>query len=140
MSAFGELASKIFGHRKPAASAAPAPAPRPAAGAAAPTPAAAPKAPAMPAPDAERAEDVLEQLAAQSSEKLDWRHSIVDLMKLVKMDSSLAKRQALAKELGYTGDMDDSAKMNVWLHAKVMENLAQQGGQVAGNLLNKPAS
>jgi hypothetical protein len=92
----------------------------------------------MPAPDAERAEDVLEQLAAQSSQKLDWQHSIVDLMKLVKMDSSLAKRQALAKELGYTGDMNDSAKMNVWLHGKVMENLAQQGGQVAGNLLNPP--
>ncbi len=53
--------------------------------------------------------------------------------------AAVAKRQELAKELGYTGDMNDSAKMNVWLHAKVMENLAQQGGQVAGNLLNPPA-
>ena len=134
MSVFGELASKFFGNRKTAAPAAPAAA-RPAPNAAASTP----RAPAMPAPDAERAEDVLEQLAAKSSQKLDWRHSIVDLMKLVKMDSSLAKRQELARELGYTGDMNDSAKMNVWLHAKVMENLAQQGGQVAANLLNKPA-
>jgi hypothetical protein len=56
-------------------------------------------------------------------------------MKLVHMDSSLAKRQELAKELGYTGDMNDSASMNVWLHKKVMENLAQDNGGVAANLL-----
>ena len=94
----------------------------------------------MAAPNSQRAEDILEQLAAENTQKLDWRHSIVDLMKLVHMDSSLAKRQELAKELGYTGDMNDSAKMNVWLHQKVMENLAQNGGQVAANLTNKPTA
>ena len=90
----------------------------------------------MAAPDAGRAEQVLEQLAAKNPQKLDWRHSIVDLMKLVHIDSSLANRQQLAKELGYTGDMNDSATMNVWLHEQVMNNLAQNGGGVAANLLN----
>ena len=140
MSVFGELASKIFGHGK-AAAAAPAAAPgAPAASAPAASTPAASSAPAMAAPSAERAEDILEQLAAQSPQKLDWRNSIVDLMKLVHMDSSLAKRQELAKELGYTGDMNDSAKMNVWLHEKVMTNLAQNGGQVAANLMNQPTT
>jgi len=142
MSVFGELASKIFGHGKTAA-AAPAAAPSaPAAASAASAPAASSvsSAPVMAAPNAERAEDILEQLAAQSSEKLDWRNSIVDLMKLVHMDSSLAKRKELAKELGYTGDMNDSASMNIWLHEKVMANLAQDGGQVAANLQNKPTA
>jgi len=133
MSVFGELVSKIFSHGKAAAPAS-TPAPTAAAAPAAPKAAAAPT---MAAANSERAEDILEQLAAQSSQKLDWRNSIVDLMKLVHMDSSLAKRQELAKELGYTGDMNDSAKMNVWLHQKVMENLAQDNGQVAANLLNK---
>jgi 3-oxoacyl-ACP reductase-like protein len=134
MSVFGELASKIFGHGK---SAAPAPAAAPSAPAASAPAASAPaaSAPVMAAPNAERAEDILEQLAAQNPQKLDWRNSIVDLMKLVHMDSSLAKRQELAKELGYTGDMNDSASMNVWLHKKVMENLAQDNGGVAANLL-----
>ena len=77
-------------------------------------------------------------MAKRNPEKLDWKKSIVDLMKLVGMDSSLSARKELAKELDYGGDMDDSAKMNVWLHGKVMDNLAQQGGQVAGNLLNPP--
>ena len=132
MSVFGELVSKIFGHPN----AAPAPAAATSASAAAPAAApSAPSAPAMAASDSRRAEDVLEQLAAQSPQKLDWRNSIVDLMKLVHMDSSLAKRQELAKELGYTGDMNDSATMNVWLHKKVMENLAQDNGGVAANLL-----
>ena len=74
-------------------------------------------------------------MAAKNSEKLDWKKSIVDLMKLVGMDSSLSERKELAKELGYTGDMNDSAKMNVWLHKQVLHKLAENGGKVPQNLL-----
>jgi hypothetical protein len=77
---------------------------------------------------------VLETMAAGTSQKLDWRNSIVDLMKLVGIDSSLANRKALAQELGYTGDMNDSAAMNVWLHKEVMRQLAENGGHVPSNL------
>lgn len=69
-----------------------------------------------------------------SDEDLDWRKSIVDLMKLLKIDSSLTARKSLAKELGYTGDMQDSAKMNIWLHKQVMTKLAENGGNVPANL------
>lgn len=65
----------------------------------------------------------LDQQAAVSSERLDWRNSIVDLMKLVNMDSSLESRKSLAQELGYSGTLDGSAEMNTWLHQKVMERL-----------------
>lgn len=81
-------------------------------------------------------EAVLNGMAAKNSEKLDWKHSIVDLMKLVGMESSLAERKELAKELGYTGDMNDSAKMNMWLHKEVMKKLAANGGKVPANLLD----
>jgi len=77
---------------------------------------------------------VLETMAAGTSQKLDWRNSIVDLMKLVGIDSSLANRKALAQELGFTGDMNDSAAMNVWLHKEVMRRLAENGGHVPANL------
>ena len=77
---------------------------------------------------------VLETMAAGTPQKLDWRNSIVDLMKLVGIDSSLANRKALAQELGYTGDMNDSATMNVWLHKQVMRKLAENGGHVPANL------
>jgi hypothetical protein len=77
---------------------------------------------------------VLETMAAGTSQKLDWRNSIVDLMKLVGSDSSLANRKALAQELGFTGDMNDSAAMNVWLHKEVMRKLAENGGHVPSNL------
>ena len=77
---------------------------------------------------------VLETMAAGTSQKLDWRNSIVDLMKLVGIDSSLANRKALAQELGYTGDMNDRAAMNVWLHKEVMRRLAENGGHVPSNL------
>jgi len=79
-------------------------------------------------------EPVLDGLAAQSDQKLNWRTSIVDLMKLLDIDSSLQNRKALAKELGYTGDMDDSASMNIWLHKQVMTRVAQNGGKVPANL------
>jgi hypothetical protein len=82
-------------------------------------------------------EKVLTDLAAKNPEKLDWRKSIVDIMKLLGMDSSLKHRQELAKELGYTGDMNDSAKMNIWLHAQVMQKLAANGGKVPADMLAK---
>jgi hypothetical protein len=79
-------------------------------------------------------EAVLNKLASQSSEKLDWRKSIVDLMKLLKLDSSLSARQQLAKELHYSGDTKDSAAMNIWLHKQVMIKLAENGGKVPDDL------
>jgi hypothetical protein len=79
---------------------------------------------------------VLTKLTAQQSEKLDWRTSIVDLMKVLKLDSSLRARKQLAQELGYTGDINDSAAMNVWLHKQVMQKLAQNGGRVPNALLH----
>ena len=79
---------------------------------------------------------VLNDLASKNTEKLDWKKSIVDLMKLVGMDSSLAARKELASELGYTGDKNDSATMNVWLHKQVLKKLAENGGKVPQNLLD----
>ena len=79
-------------------------------------------------------EKVVSDLAAMKKEKLDWRKSIVDLMKVLDLDSSLKARQALAKELNYTGDMNDSAKMNIWLHKQVMNKLAANGGKVPADL------
>ena len=69
----------------------------------------------------------LDHLAKDNSEKLDWRNSIVDLMKLTNQDSSLENRKALAKELGYSGSLDGSADMNIWLHAQVMKKLSHGG-------------
>ena len=76
----------------------------------------------------------LDQALKQKKEKLDWRHSIVDLMKLLDLDSSLSARKELAKELNYTGDTNDSAKMNMWLHKQVMAKLAANGGKVPAEL------
>ncbi len=76
----------------------------------------------------------MDNLAAQSSERLDWRKSIVDLMKLINLDSSLAARKELAQELSYSGDMGDSASMNIWLHRQVMIKLAENGGKVPDEL------
>lgn len=79
---------------------------------------------------------ILDKLASESNEKLDWKHSIVDMMKLVNMDSSLASRKELAKELNYSGDMNDSAAMNMWLHKEVIKKLAANGGRVPADLLD----
>jgi hypothetical protein len=79
---------------------------------------------------------VLTKLSAQQKEKLDWRRSIVDLMKLLKLDSSLSARKELAHELGYKGDTSETATMNVWLHKQVMQNLARNGGKVSSALLH----
>jgi hypothetical protein len=73
---------------------------------------------------------IVDKAAAASGEKLEWRTSIVDLMKALKIDSSLTARKELAKELGYTGDTSDSASMNVWLHKQVMAKLAANGGKL----------
>jgi len=97
-------------------------------------PAATPAAPPAPAVDVAA---ILDSLAAKNSEKLDWKHSIVDLMKLVGMDSSLSARKELAHDLHYSGDMNDSAAMNMWLHKEVMKQLAANGGKVPQNLLDK---
>jgi hypothetical protein len=77
---------------------------------------------------------VLTKLAAQNKEKLDWQRSIVDLMKLLNLDSSIVARKQLARELHYTGDMNDSASMNIWLHRQVMQKLAESGGKVPADL------
>src|SRR6476659_8298142 len=133
MSIFGSLMGKILGNNAHAAEA------KGSTTATATPPAAMSPIPSAPAPSAAAppkvdVELVLETMAAGTSQKLDWRNSIVDLMKLVGIDSSLANRKALAQELGYTGDMNDSAKMNVWLHKEVMRRLAENGGHVPANL------
>jgi 3-oxoacyl-ACP reductase-like protein len=137
MSILGSILSTIFGHAS-AAPAAPASSPQAAPGApspAAPKPAAAP-APGMPPKPATPVdvEAILNKLAAQSKEKLDWRLSIVDLMKLLNLDSSLTARKALADELHYTGNKNDTATMNIWLHKQVMQKLADNGGKVPDDL------
>src|SRR5689334_10217750 len=122
MSIFGSIMDKIF-HRQPKA-AAPAPQLAPAHAAAAPAPAPA----AAPTPAPVDVEAVLTEMAAANPQTLNWRLSIVDLMKLLDLDSSLGARKELAHELGYTGDTADSASMNIWLHKQVMKKLAENGG------------
>ncbi len=137
MSILGTIMSKITGHASATPKAAPARAAAPApAAASAP---AAPSAAATPATVPLAAVDVaatLESMAKGSSQKLNWRSSIVDLMKLLGIDSDMTNRRALASELGYTGDLNDSATMNVWLHKQVMQKLAENGGNVPSNLLD----
>jgi hypothetical protein len=77
---------------------------------------------------------MIEKTADAQDEDLNWEESIVDLMKLLKLDSSLGARKQLAKELGYTGALDGSAEMNVWLHKQVMTKLAESGGKVPESL------
>jgi Domain of unknown function (DUF3597) len=73
---------------------------------------------------------ILDKAVAAKKEKLEWRTSIVDLMKALDIDSSLSARKELAKELGYSGDTSDSASMNIWLHKQVMTKLAANGGKL----------
>ncbi len=77
----------------------------------------------------------MDKLAASNSEKLDWKRSIVDLMKLVGIDSSFSARKELAHELHYTGDTGDSAAMNMWLHKEVLRKISENGGKVPADLL-----
>ena len=91
--------------------------------------------PVAPAPMATiDVEALLDGMARQNSQPLNWKTSIVDLMKLLGLDSSLAERKALATELGYKQDMADSAAMNIWLHRQVMNKLAANGGKVPAEL------
>lgn len=130
MGIFSNIYNKIFHHG--AAAATPAATPAPSATPAAPAaPAAAPAAAPVAAVDVEA---VLTDLAGKNPEKLNWRTSIVDLMKLLQLDSSLAARKELAQELHYSGDTNDSASMNIWLHRQVMTKLAQNGGKVPQEL------
>jgi Domain of unknown function (DUF3597) len=131
MSIFGNIMSAIFGR---SASAEPAAGAAPSTGTAT-APASLEVAGQIPAP-AETVDvaAVLTNLAAENKQKLDWRHSIVDLMKLLGLDSSLAARKQLAQELHYGGDMNDSASMNIWLHKQVMKKLAENGGKVPADL------
>ena len=139
MSIFGNIASAIFGHHP--ATAAPttakagaAPAASPAAPAAKGTPTAAgTQATGQPMSRAQ-VEDMIKNIADQQHEDLDWRRSIVDLMKLLKLDSSLNARKQLAQELGYKGELTGSAEMNIWLHQQVMQKLAESGGVVPESL------
>jgi hypothetical protein len=78
---------------------------------------------------------ILDSAVAAKKEKLQWRTSIVDLMKALDLDSSLSARKELAKELGYTGDTNDSATMNIWLHKQVMTKVAANGGKVPAELM-----
>jgi len=136
MSVLGSIVSAIFGHG-PKAQAAPAAA-NPGSGTAPSGAASAPSgtttaSSAAPVSQVD-VEAILTKLASQNAEKLDWRKSIVDLMKLLKLDSSLSARKDLAKELHYTGDTNDSAAMNIWLHKQVMIKLAENGGRVPDDL------
>jgi len=156
VSIFGSIMSKIFSHPASAAGAQ-APAQPPAEAAAVPqqpnpaTAAAQPAPQSAPAPAASSSagdtppqasapppvvdfEAVLVALASQTPQKLDWRRSIVDLLKLLDLDSSFDARKELAQELHYTGDTGDSASMNIWLHQQVMHKLAENGGKVPDDL------
>jgi len=143
MGIFSAIKNKIFGSGEaeaaeavPAAAPAVTPASAPQAPAPAPTPAAPVAAPAAAPVPPVRVDVavVLTGLAAKSGQTLDWRKSIVDLLKLLDIDSSLANRKALAAELGYAGDTNDSATMNIWLHKAVMRKLAETGGTVPADL------
>lgn len=127
MSIFGSIVSAIFGTAKAVSQAigggASAEAAPSTAGAAKPKPM-----------TKDEVEAYIAKLAEQSDEKLNWRQSIVDLMKLLKLDSGLGARKQLAQELGYTGALDGSAEMNVWLHKQVMTKLAEGGGVVPDSL------
>jgi hypothetical protein len=120
MSIFGKIMSAIFGTKADAA---------PAGGGTATSTGSAPAPSSAPAQTVDVA-PILDKAVAAKGEKLAWRTSIVDLMKALDIDSSLTARKELAKELGYTGDTNDSATMNIWLHKQVMVKLAANGGKL----------
>ncbi len=133
MSIFGKIMGAIFGSSAsaaPAGGTATSTAPAGGSGSASSSPAAVPAgAGAAPAQSVDVA-PILDKAVAAKGEKLEWRTSIVDLMKALDIDSSLSARKELAKELGYTGDTNDSASMNIWLHKQVMTKLAANGGKL----------
>ena len=142
MSVFGNIVSAIFGSKHaadvapaPGATAAPPSSPGTTASAGAtPTTGASPSSSTITPISRADVEVILKKLHDEQREDFDWRKSIVDLMKLLKLDSGLAARKQLAQELGYSGTLDGSAEMNVWLHKQVMTKLAESGGQVPDSL------
>lgn len=116
MSIFGSIMSAIFGHGSAQASASPT------------------LAPSTPATQTVDVAAVVDKAAAATGEELAWRTSIVDLMKALSLDSSIGARKQLAKELNYTGDTNDSATMNVWLHKQIMARLAANGGKLPADI------
>ena len=137
MSIFGSIMSKIFGH---GAQAAPATAPAGASGGVPTSSATAPPTGSTATPGGSKpaapvdVEANLTDMASKAGQQLNWKTSIVDLMKLLSLDSSLSARKELAGELGYSGDTNDSATMNIWLHKQVMQKLAENGGKVPESL------
>ena len=121
MSIFGNIMSAIFGKSAEAQTASPSTVPG-----------------ASPQAGGQKVdvEAILTERAKTKGQKLDWRHSIVDLMKLLDLDSSQSARKELAQELHYDGDTNDSAKMNMWLHKQVMQKLAANGGKVPADLMS----
>ncbi len=126
MGILSDIFSKIFPASHPAATG-----PQPAGAVPSPTAAGAAAPAAMPEVDVEA---MLDQRVQQGGEKLNWRTSIVDLMKLLGLDSSFTARKQLAQELKYSGDTNDSATMNMWLHKQVMNKVAANGGKVPADL------
>jgi Rieske Fe-S protein len=128
MSIFGSIVSAIFGHASAAGA-------TPTAGSStAPTSSTAAGSPTGKPMTKAEVEAMIEKLADAQDEQYDWEESIVDLMKLLKLDSSLTARKQLAQELGYTGALNGSAEMNIWLHQQVMTKLAESGGKVPDSL------
>ena len=133
MGIFSSIKNAIFGKAQAAEPAAPAPANPLETAIGAATSAAAQAAAAVQTANVD-VEAILSAEAAKGGQDLNWRTSIVDLMKLLDIDSSLANRKELAQELGYTGELDGSAEMNIWLHKAVMQELAANGGKVPADL------
>lgn len=140
MGIFDKIKGAIWGKAEAAEPSAPAAAPTTAAPAPAaapttqaPTPAASAPAASAPVQPVDVAA-ILDEAVKKNGQTLDWRKSIVDLMKALDLDSSLANRKELAKELGYTGDTEDSASMNIWLHKQVLAKLKENGGKVPADL------
>lgn len=134
MSIFGKIMGAIFGNSAsaaPAGGTATSAAPAGGSSGSASAPAAAPG--GAPAQTVDVA-PILDKAVAAKGEKLEWRTSIVDLMKALDIDSSLTARKELAHELGYTGDTNDSASMNIWLHKQVMAKLAANGGKLPADI------
>lgn len=139
MSFFDKIKNAIFGKAEAA--------PQTSAPAGTPTTTASPAAPAQPASPAPTSAapaptgnvdvaSILDAAVKKNGQKLDWKHSIVDLLKALDLDSSLTARKELASELGYTGDTSDSATMNIWLHKAVIKKLSENGGKVPADLLD----
>ena len=133
MSIFSKIKDAIFGHKSAPAPTQTAPTPQPTAGQAGTQ--APPQAPTQTPAQQVDVEQVLVQISREKGNPdLNYKTSIVDLMKLLGMDSSLDNRKELATELGYQGEKDGSAEMNIWLHKEVMKQLAAHGGKVLANL------